>query len=59
MVGTIIFTGANCSLGIPAINHILENYPEYTLILTVRDLSEADVNTNRYEMRNTHEVISF
>ncbi|KAI0900155.1 hypothetical protein F4806DRAFT_493149 [Annulohypoxylon nitens] len=47
MVGTIIFTGANSSLGIPAINHILENYPEYTLILTVRDPSEADVNTNR------------
>lgn len=47
MAGTVIFTGANCSLGIPAINHLLRKYSEYTLILTVRDTSETDVNTNR------------
>ncbi|KAI0388008.1 hypothetical protein F5Y04DRAFT_267926 [Hypomontagnella monticulosa] len=47
MAGTVIFTGANCSLGIPAVNHLLREYPEYTLILTVRDTSETDVNTNK------------
>ncbi|KAI1102377.1 hypothetical protein F4804DRAFT_334386 [Jackrogersella minutella] len=54
MAGTVIFTGANCSLGIPAINHLLHKYPEYMLILTVRDRSEADVNTNRYEKMKIH-----
>ncbi|KAI2466236.1 hypothetical protein F4781DRAFT_406384 [Annulohypoxylon bovei var. microspora] len=47
MAGTVIFTGANSSLGIPAISHLLENYLEHTLVLTVRDPSGADVNTNR------------
>ncbi|OTA94285.1 hypothetical protein M434DRAFT_394840 [Hypoxylon sp. CO27-5] len=47
MAGTVIFTGANASLAIPAIDHLLNDYPEYELILTVRDTSESDVNTNR------------
>ncbi|KAI0889239.1 uncharacterized protein GGS22DRAFT_69007 [Annulohypoxylon maeteangense] len=47
MAGTVIFTGANSSLGIPAVNRLLEQYPQSTLILTVRDPSKADVNTNR------------
>ncbi|KAI1416955.1 hypothetical protein F5Y13DRAFT_177398 [Hypoxylon sp. FL1857] len=47
MTGTVIFTGANASLAIPAIDHLLNKYPEYELILTVRDASESDVNTNR------------
>ena len=47
MVGTIIITGANGSLAIPAIQHLLTHYPDYTPILTVRNASEADVNTNK------------
>lgn len=45
MTGTIIFTGANSSLGIPATEHLLASYPQYTAILTVRDASESDRNT--------------
>ncbi|KAI9692038.1 MAG: hypothetical protein M1820_009573 [Bogoriella megaspora] len=45
MAGTIIFTGANSSLGIPAVEHILQNYPQHNAILTVRDASHADENT--------------
>ncbi|KAJ8129601.1 hypothetical protein O1611_g4031 [Lasiodiplodia mahajangana] len=46
MTGTIVFTGANSSLGIRAVEHILQKYPRYTAILTVRDASDLDENTN-------------
>lgn len=47
MAGTIIITGANSSLGIPAVEHLLSKYPEYNVILTVRNVSDSDVNTKR------------
>jgi NAD(P)-dependent dehydrogenase (short-subunit alcohol dehydrogenase family) len=45
MAGTILFTGANSSLGVPAAQHLLSTYPEYTVIFTVRNASESDTNT--------------
>ncbi|KAG6358123.1 hypothetical protein INS49_014007 [Diaporthe citri] len=47
MAGTIIFTGANSSLGIPAAEHILRLYPQHTAIFTVRDDSTSDPNTRK------------
>lgn len=47
MAGSIIFTGANSSLGIPAAEHLLKTYPNHTAIFTVRDDSELDPNTQR------------
>ncbi|RDL32069.1 Short-chain dehydrogenase [Venustampulla echinocandica] len=47
MGGTILFTGANSSLAIPAVRHLLTNYSDYTALLTVRNPSEADVNTKK------------
>ena len=47
MAGTIIITGANGSLAIPAIEYLLTNYPDYVAILTVRNASDTDVNTNK------------
>jgi NAD(P)-dependent dehydrogenase (short-subunit alcohol dehydrogenase family) len=44
-MGTILFTGANSSLGIPAVKHLLTAYPEFTLVLTVKDPSSTDLNT--------------
>ena len=46
MAGTIIITGANGSLAIPAVQHLLANYPNHTLVLTVRNTSDAGVTTN-------------
>lgn len=51
MAGTIIFTGANSSLAIPAVQHLLTNYPDHTAVLTVRNASDTDVNTKK--LRNT------
>ncbi|KAK4161585.1 WW domain-containing oxidoreductase [Cladorrhinum sp. PSN259] len=45
MAGTIIITGANGSIAIPTVDHLLKNSPEYTLILAVRDNGDDDVNT--------------
>lgn len=45
--GTIIFTGANSSLGFHAVEHILKKYGTYTAVLTVRDASSNDKNTNK------------
>ncbi|KAL8897020.1 MAG: hypothetical protein Q9192_002783 [Flavoplaca navasiana] len=45
MTGTIIITGANGSLAIPAIQHLLTQHSGYTLIGTVRNASDADNNT--------------
>lgn len=51
MAGTLILTGANSSLGIPAAEHLLSFYPNYTAIFTVRDASAFDTNTTK--LRNT------
>jgi NAD(P)-dependent dehydrogenase (short-subunit alcohol dehydrogenase family) len=45
MSGTIIITGANGSLATPAVKYLLEKYPYYTAILTVRNTSQSDANT--------------
>jgi NAD(P)-dependent dehydrogenase (short-subunit alcohol dehydrogenase family) len=45
MTGTIILTGANSSLGLPAVDYLLRKYPEYHAVLTVRDTSDSDANT--------------
>ena len=47
MSGTIIITGANGSLAIPAIKYLLANYPGYDAVLTVRNASDADVHTEK------------
>ncbi|GAQ38839.1 hypothetical protein AtubIFM55763_002404 [Aspergillus tubingensis] len=47
MPGTILLTGANSSLAIPAVHHFLTKYPDYTLVLTVRNPSTSDPNTKR------------
>ena len=47
MSGTIIITGANGSLAIPAVQYLLSNYPNYTTVLTVRNTLDADVNTKK------------
>ncbi|KAI0888123.1 NAD(P)-binding protein [Annulohypoxylon maeteangense] len=47
MAGSVLITGANGTLALPAVDYLLENYPEHTAILTVRDASEADPNTQR------------
>lgn len=45
MLGTIIITGANGSLAIPAVEYLIANYPEFDVVLTVRDTSDADTNS--------------
>lgn len=45
MAGTIILTGANGSAGLHASEHLLKTYPEFHIILTVRNAAEIDVNT--------------
>lgn len=45
MAGTIIVTGANGSLAIPAVQQLLNNYPSCTTVLTVRNTLDADSNT--------------
>ncbi|KAI0403370.1 hypothetical protein F4802DRAFT_294510 [Xylaria palmicola] len=47
MSGTIIITGANGSLAICAVQQLLREAPEKTLILTVRNTSDADPNTKK------------
>jgi NAD(P)-dependent dehydrogenase (short-subunit alcohol dehydrogenase family) len=45
MAGTILITGANGSLALPAVKYLLEAYASFDLVLTVRDDSEQDANT--------------
>jgi NAD(P)-dependent dehydrogenase (short-subunit alcohol dehydrogenase family) len=45
MTGTVILTGANGSLALPAVKYLLSAYPTFTLVLTVRDDSDQDRNT--------------
>ncbi|KAL7624892.1 hypothetical protein AAE478_004106 [Parahypoxylon ruwenzoriense] len=47
MTGTIIITGANGSLAIPAVRHLLAKHPDYTAVLTVRNTEDTDPNTKR------------
>ncbi|KAI0967526.1 hypothetical protein F4678DRAFT_245712 [Xylaria arbuscula] len=47
MAGTIIITGANGSLAAHAVQHILSKAPDNTLVLTVRNTSNSDLNTER------------
>jgi WW domain-containing oxidoreductase len=44
--GTVILTGANGSLALSFVECLLERYSSYLVILTVRDDSAADKNTN-------------
>src|SRR4051794_5743852 len=46
MANTIIITGANGSLAIPTVDHLLQHSPDSTLVLTVRDASDSDANTS-------------
>ena len=45
MAGTVIITGANSPLATPAVEHLLTNYPNHAVILTVRNASSTDGNT--------------
>ncbi|KAK3314357.1 hypothetical protein B0H66DRAFT_504330 [Apodospora peruviana] len=45
--GSILITGANGSIAIPLVKYLLTHSPDYTLVLTVRDASSKDVNTNQ------------
>ncbi|KAI1371093.1 NAD(P)-binding protein [Hypoxylon crocopeplum] len=47
MAGSVLITGANGTLAIPAVDYLLKCYPNYTAVLTVRDASDADPNTLR------------
>ena len=47
MAGAIIITGANSSLAIPAIQHLLTKYPDHAAVLTVRNTSDTDLNTKK------------
>ncbi|KAK7740637.1 hypothetical protein SLS62_011049 [Diatrype stigma] len=47
MAGTVVFTGANSSAGIPAVEYLLRAYPDYTAVLTVRNASNTDPNTQK------------
>lgn len=44
-MATVLVTGANGSLALPAVEYLLSRYPSYTTVLTVRDDSEKDSNT--------------
>ncbi|EXM21084.1 hypothetical protein FoTM2_002055 [Fusarium oxysporum f. sp. vasinfectum] len=45
MTGTIIITGANGSLALAYISHLIKIHPSYTILATVRDASPSDPNT--------------
>lgn len=47
MASTIIITGANSSLAIPAVQHLLTYYPDHTAVLSVRNASNDDINTTK------------
>ncbi|KAI1125844.1 hypothetical protein F5Y10DRAFT_223959 [Nemania abortiva] len=47
MAGTIIITGANGSVAIHAVQNLLRKAPDNTLVLTVRNTSDSDLNTKR------------
>lgn len=45
MAGTIVLTGANGTLALEYVRHVLELYPGYTLVATVRNAGDDDPNT--------------
>ncbi|PYH43916.1 short-chain dehydrogenase [Aspergillus saccharolyticus JOP 1030-1] len=47
MTGTVVLTGANGSLALPLVEHLLLSFPQLTLVLTVRNPSadSTDVHT--------------
>ncbi|ESZ96572.1 hypothetical protein SBOR_3074 [Sclerotinia borealis F-4128] len=45
--GTVLITGANSSLAIPSIQHLLTNYPTHNVLLTVRNTNTSDANTQQ------------
>ncbi|KAI1746612.1 hypothetical protein F4782DRAFT_544129 [Xylaria castorea] len=47
MAGTIIMTGANGSIAVHAVQNLLSKAPDNTLVLTVRNTSDSDINTKR------------
>jgi NAD(P)-dependent dehydrogenase (short-subunit alcohol dehydrogenase family) len=47
MTSSVLLTGANGSLAIPAIQHLLSTYSDITAVLTVRNASASDQNTRR------------
>lgn len=47
MAGTIIVTGANGSAAIHAVSYLLQHHAEKHLVLTVRNTSDSDVNTQQ------------
>ncbi|KAI1425264.1 hypothetical protein F5Y12DRAFT_748343 [Xylaria sp. FL1777] len=47
MAGTIIITGANGSIAVHAVRHLLTKAPDKTLVLTVRNTSDSDPNTKK------------
>ncbi|KAL8872925.1 MAG: hypothetical protein Q9174_001528 [Haloplaca sp. 1 TL-2023] len=47
MAGTIIITAANSSLALPSVDNLLSEFPQHTLVLTVRNLWDADLNTKK------------
>jgi NAD(P)-dependent dehydrogenase (short-subunit alcohol dehydrogenase family) len=47
MAGTIIITGANGSVAIHTVQHLLTKTPDNALVLTVRNTSDSDPNTKR------------
>ncbi|KAI8963314.1 NAD(P)-binding protein [Daldinia sp. FL1419] len=42
MIGSVLITGANGSLAIHAVDHLLRHYPEYAAVLTVRNADDAN-----------------
>lgn len=49
MTSSVLLTGANGSLAIPAIQHLLSTYTNITAILTVRNASASDANTRHLQ----------
>ena len=47
MAGTVIITAANSSLAIPAVQHLLAKFPDFSAVLTVRDTTDNDINTKK------------
>ncbi|KAI0490215.1 hypothetical protein F4859DRAFT_1173 [Xylaria cf. heliscus] len=45
MAGTIVITGANGSVAVHAVEQLLSKAPDNTLVLTVRNTSDSDLNT--------------
>ncbi|KAF2105877.1 hypothetical protein BDV96DRAFT_559913 [Lophiotrema nucula] len=53
-MGTILLTGANGSLAIPAVQYLLSKHADYTLVLAVRNTTENDPNTSRLRTTIAH-----